>query len=765
MNHKRLERIWRQESLKVPAKQPKRRRLWLADRSCIRLRPTHRNHVWSYDFVMDRTSEGRAFRMLTIVDEFTRERLAIDVARKLTSEDVLERLSELFVCRGVPDHIRSDNGSDGSQTCCLKPFGLKPLFGYPPLRSPTMARLFGFVATLCLLAVPVFAQEAQEDMPAFAEPKKDWAWDEDKRFDFLMERLASLEASLDVVEQAIAKASGKKGAKLGEARRAEANNTMMDRKGGGPMKWNEFYGTTAEKFFYHPVDPNTTYHTNTVLQQMGSSQDDKVGAGVPATQSLPVHQRPPQFDYIYRANRDAKERAEAEAAALEGQLESLNQRREKLEAEQADLWCRLAFRAIQRLNIPRRPVLRFHLVASSTQPDDQSRAEVLEAAARFLASALLIIEKADTEQEAAFSNIKVIVTNARNEYDDALLTAGDSADDGSDRTTPLGQFTALAQLLDDTANNLSESYEVAIDGGRFKDAARKEQFRGLLQRSLVEYAQILMALDELTRSMQKDWRVKVDTKNKVPLLEVSWNRPGYGPRTLEGLVTGESPRPANLNDDDDDSSGESSQVRGETGGRRKAPARSNPAITKSIQPVPEPKGLSEEIRTRLPTAEELETLRNAVNLPQSQVLQAKGQYLKRIYAAYGIERWTAVDVGYLMAMNDALSGMTGVSTLETPHGTASGPDVSHFLAQHWVLKSRDTRQFVERVRAMDPKTRGQFDRMVLDREIQEWMLIVTPPLQTAADKAKALDSIIQAGVLSRGVIDLRRSLQPAIESR
>lgn len=628
-----------------------------------------------------------------------------------------------------------------------------------------MARLFGFFAILCLLAVPVFAQEPQEELPAFAEPKKDWEWDEDKRFDFLMERLASLEASLDVVEQAIAKASGKKGAKLSEARRAEANNTMMDRKGGGPMKWNEFYGTTAEKFFYHPVDPNTTYHTNTVLQQMGSSEDDKVGSGVPASQSLPVHQRPPQFDYIYRANRDAKERAVAEAAALEGQLESLNRRREKLEAEQADLWCRLAFRAIQRLNIPRRPVLRFHLVAASTQPDDQSRAEVLEAAARFLACALLIIEKADTEQATAFGNIKVIVTNARNEYDDALLTAVAAADESSDRTTPVGQFTALAQLLDDTANNLSESYEVAIDGGRFKDAARKEQFRGLLQRSLVEYAQIVMALDELTRSMQKDWLVKVDTKNKVPLLEVSWNRPGSGPRTLEDLAGEDPSRMDSSKEADDELSVDSPPGRGDTGGKRKTSARSKPSITKSIQPVPEPKGLSEEIRARLPTAEELEIMRNAVNLPQSQVRQVKGQYLRRIYAAYGIDRWTVVDVAYLMAMNEALSAMTGVSTLETPTGTASGPNVSHFLAQFWVLKSRDPRQFVERVRAMDPKTRQQFDRMVLDSEIQEWMLIVTPPLQTAADKAKALDSIIQAGVLSRGVIELRRSLQPAIESR
>ena len=95
VNHKRVERLWRQEGLKVPKKQPKRGRMWLNDGSCVRLRPTHRDHVWSYDFVQDRTREGRPLRMLTIVDEYTRECLSIDVARRLDHEDVLERLSYL----------------------------------------------------------------------------------------------------------------------------------------------------------------------------------------------------------------------------------------------------------------------------------------------------------------------------------------------------------------------------------------------------------------------------------------------------------------------------------------------------------------------------------------------------------------------------------------------------------------------------------------------------------------------------------------------
>ena len=112
VNHKRVERIWKREGLKVPKKQPKRRRLWLNDGSCIRLRPEHKNHVWSYDFVMARTSDGRALKILTIIDEYTRECLGMLVQRHITSQDVLERLYWLFLVRGTPEHIRSDNGPE-----------------------------------------------------------------------------------------------------------------------------------------------------------------------------------------------------------------------------------------------------------------------------------------------------------------------------------------------------------------------------------------------------------------------------------------------------------------------------------------------------------------------------------------------------------------------------------------------------------------------------------------------------------------------------
>jgi transposase InsO family protein len=112
VNHKRVERIWRAEGLKVPTRQPKRKRLWLNDGSCVRLRAERTNHVWSYDFMKERTSDGRSLRILNIIDEHSRECLASVVARKIRASDVIDTLTELFVARGVPEHIRSDNGPE-----------------------------------------------------------------------------------------------------------------------------------------------------------------------------------------------------------------------------------------------------------------------------------------------------------------------------------------------------------------------------------------------------------------------------------------------------------------------------------------------------------------------------------------------------------------------------------------------------------------------------------------------------------------------------
>jgi len=108
----RVERIWRREGLKVPQKQKPRGRLWLNDGSCVRLRPEHTNHVWSYDFVSAKTHDGRTVRMLNLIGEHTRESLLVRPERRWSSARVIEALADVMVMKGVPEHIRSDNGPE-----------------------------------------------------------------------------------------------------------------------------------------------------------------------------------------------------------------------------------------------------------------------------------------------------------------------------------------------------------------------------------------------------------------------------------------------------------------------------------------------------------------------------------------------------------------------------------------------------------------------------------------------------------------------------
>jgi putative transposase len=108
----RVERIWRREGLKVPQKQKPRGRLWLNDGSCVRLRPEHPNHVWSYDFVSTFTHDGRTVRMLNLIDEYTRECLAIHVRRRINSTNVIDVLADAMIEHGIPEYIRSDNGPE-----------------------------------------------------------------------------------------------------------------------------------------------------------------------------------------------------------------------------------------------------------------------------------------------------------------------------------------------------------------------------------------------------------------------------------------------------------------------------------------------------------------------------------------------------------------------------------------------------------------------------------------------------------------------------
>ncbi|KMW43955.1 putative transposase [Ralstonia sp. 151470066-2] len=130
----RVQRIWRREGLKVPKKQRPRGRLWFNDGSCVRLRPEYPHHVWSYDFVHHTTEDGRSLRLMTLVDEFSRQCLAIKVGRRLNSMDVIETLADAMLVHGIPAHVRSDNGAEMTANIVrdwLGRLGAKTLFIAP----------------------------------------------------------------------------------------------------------------------------------------------------------------------------------------------------------------------------------------------------------------------------------------------------------------------------------------------------------------------------------------------------------------------------------------------------------------------------------------------------------------------------------------------------------------------------------------------------------------------------------------------------------
>jgi hypothetical protein len=358
----------------------------------------------------------------------------------------------------------------------------------------------------------------QRDAIAPAEALAE-GWQEiDQRLIFLMIRLANVEASLEAVERAIDADSRKRGAKSSSARKADRDNEAMDRKGGGPVKWSQFYGLTAEKFFYHPTDRNTTYHTETVLSQQGSPADNKVGGGVPAGQGLPVHQRPPQFDYIYRANDSAKARAELEASELLGKIDALNERRQRLEAEQAGLWVEIAFRAIAHYDLDQKPVYRFEPLLVDLDTNYIQRTDAMKSAASFMALALSIMGEAEKNQQGTFLKLKPAVAKGRQTLNDNFLRL---AVDNTDSQSSVGRFTALAKRLDDVSANLTDSYLVATEGDLAGDQQRKDTFRALLQSSLINYAQIILAMDEMAELMKEECNFEPNVDKSIQFVGLS----------------------------------------------------------------------------------------------------------------------------------------------------------------------------------------------------------------------------------------------------
>jgi hypothetical protein len=328
-------------------------------------------------------------------------------------------------------------------------------------------------------------------------------WDEiDQRLIFLMVRLADVEARLEAIQQVLDASNRQVSSKSTAAKRADRANEDMDRMGGGPLKWSQFYGMTAEKFFYHPTDRNSTYHTTTVLSQQGPQADNKLGGGVPSSQGLPIHQRPPQFDYIYRSNERAKVRATAEVAELKGRMDQIVARRQQLESEQAGLWVEIAFRSISHFDLDKKSVYRFEPLLANSDTVTRNKAEIMKATVAFMINSLSVISESETNQAKAFKGIKSEILRAREFLSDNYLRLGI---DTRDKNSTAGKFALLAKRLSDVASNLTDSYLVSMEGNTSSDSQRKETFRSQLQQSLLYYAQIVLGMDEMVSEMEVEY--------------------------------------------------------------------------------------------------------------------------------------------------------------------------------------------------------------------------------------------------------------------
>jgi hypothetical protein len=375
--------------------------------------------------------------------------------------------------------------------------------------------MFRTLLVTCSVLVSMIA--LAEDRPKGVEEFKDfddkplegWVWDEDQRLLDLVVQLQEKELILQEIDAKLAKATGKRASSKMTENMAWRSTQRMDLNGGGPIRWDAFYGRNAEKFFYHPTDPNTTYHTNTALRQV----DPSTAGGVAGNQGVPAHQRPPQFDYIYRGYETAQARAREEAKNLADRIEDMKSRRRELENEVVVLWMKLAFRVIDRDKLPENPTLRFAFKPKAAGNDEANQqAAALTAATQFLATAMLFNEAlAEASPDNAFGGVSEVVKENRKVFEDSFLKLKALRKEANEKGRPVGQFKFLSRELEDAAKMLSEGYEGWKDGDANEEESVK--FAGLkrVQDGVVRYSQILLALNELVGRMENEWAVDLNT--------------------------------------------------------------------------------------------------------------------------------------------------------------------------------------------------------------------------------------------------------------
>ena len=368
---------------------------------------------------------------------------------------------------------------------------------------------------------PAKAEAAAKVAVSAAKTGGDWQ-EMDQRMVFLTVQLSSVEASLSAINDAMDSLGMQQADHERAANAAAAANTTMDRNGGGPVSWRTFYGKTAEKFFYHPTDKRTSYHTLTVLRQTSASEDVAPAKGVPSRQGLPVASRPPQFDYIYRANADAEKRAQAEIARLGNNVEALLERRRQLEAEQSALWGKISFHAVAGRELLLKPLYFNDLkVDGPDSAESRQRLEALRAVMDYLRNGNRLAATAEQDVDAdatrCYSQLQAGMVAARSEMEQRLRSQLALAGDLANKRRSLGKLTAVAKRMNEITANIVDAYRLALDNDRAGDHARKRTFRRQLQQSLMLCAEALLAGDECATDLAQEWKVEPALQTAAPV--------------------------------------------------------------------------------------------------------------------------------------------------------------------------------------------------------------------------------------------------------
>jgi formylglycine-generating enzyme required for sulfatase activity len=380
-------------------------------------------------------------------------------------------------------------------------------------------------ACLLLLALsrPAFAQTTPATSPS-SQPKaaidirglKEGWEDVDKRYQDLVLQLAACEEELVVVRKSLRLTGYKLSSQEAAAERADKGNELMDRNAGMPVDWRKFYGKTAEKFFYHPTDPNTTYHTQISLTQQSEDQDRATGTGVASRQGYPPHQRPPQWDFVYRANDNARERALKKASEIGKNKDALLAWRRELEAKQATLWLKIAFRGAVHSDITRKIVYRFELKVLGDDAVSQQRQQAIRAGAAYVRDACIrlmqIIDlESDTQVANACDLLRLSLTSAQKELDEKLLSQPLLVQDYEDTAKLTGLFYKAAERLSDASKSLTEFRRAATQHDNRGEEDARVKSRMLLQQAICDLADTVFTLDALLSGLREEWKVIPDT--------------------------------------------------------------------------------------------------------------------------------------------------------------------------------------------------------------------------------------------------------------